>query len=49
MFTVFLNLALYSCAPEDIPGDGSVATEEECCGNGGNIPPIPPPDSNTGD
>ena len=47
MFTVFLNMALYSCAPEDIP-NGTVATEEECCGGEGTIDPPPPPPPNNG-
>lgn len=43
LFTVFLNMALFSCTPTTISdvqppaiGDG------ECCGNGGDIPPPPP-------
>ena len=44
MFTVFLNMALFSCTPNAIESNVPTATEEEdCCGNGGNIPPPPPP------
>lgn len=42
LFTVFLNVVLFSCTPESL-------TEEEiyleaCCGDGEDIPPPPPPD-----
>ncbi len=40
MFTVFLNIVLFSCTPNAIEDNGPTAIEEEdCCGNGGNIPP----------
>ena len=42
IFTVFLNIALYSCTPQAISDTNSIETEEDCCGNGGNIPPTPP-------
>jgi len=44
IFTVVLNLALFSCEPEksaqELINESSI---EECCGNGSEIPPPPPP------
>ncbi|MDD7887111.1 hypothetical protein [Flavivirga sp. 57AJ16] len=45
MFTVFLNLGLFSCSPQtNTDGENPEAIEEpaDCCGNGGDIPPPPP-------
>lgn len=41
MLTVFLNLGMFSCSPQSNNEDnGPTAIEkEDCCGNGGNIPP----------
>jgi len=43
MLTVFLNMALFSCTPQAIEGNGVIATEEEqqCCDE--DDPIIPPP------
>lgn len=41
-FTVFLNMALFSCNPESIVDE---VVPQACCGEGGEIPPpdpIPP-------
>ncbi len=44
LFTVFLNLAFYSCTPQGNPSNVPAATEEEdCCGDDIPIPPPPPP------
>lgn len=40
IFTVFLNLAFFSCNPESIVDE---AIPQACCGEEGNIPPPPPP------
>lgn len=42
ILTVFLNVAMFSCTPDTIEGNGPTA----CCGDGGNLPP--PPSQNTG-
>jgi hypothetical protein len=41
MFTIFLNVALFSCTPQAISAD--VQTGQACCGEDGNFPPPPPP------
>lgn len=43
LFTVFLNLAFFSCTPNSIEGNGSTVAEEGCCGDDVPIPPPPPP------
>ena len=40
LFTVFLNLGLYSCTPEVVEEE---ITPQACCDEDGNIPPPPPP------
>ena len=48
LFTVFLNMGLFSCTPTAVSETGISADEDqECCGNGGDIPP-PLPESETG-
>ncbi|MDG1729054.1 MAG: hypothetical protein P8I04_04180 [Algibacter sp.] len=44
--TVFLNLALFSCSPQEIVESGPSATDTEtgCCGDDGEI--LPPPTGN---
>ncbi|MEZ4802997.1 MAG: hypothetical protein R2797_09515 [Gelidibacter sp.] len=39
-FTVFLNLAFYSCTPAALQDD--TKTPQACCGNEGEILPPPP-------
>ncbi|MBW2937550.1 hypothetical protein KXJ69_05500 [Aureisphaera sp. CAU 1614] len=39
--TVFLNLVLFSCTPQERALNGT--EYQDCCGDGGNIPPPPPP------
>ena len=39
MFTVFLNVAFFSCNPESITDDN---VPQACCGDGAEIPPPPP-------
>ena len=47
LLTVFLNIALFSCTPQAVSSTEPKALDhEECCGNGGDIPP-PPPDPGT--
>jgi hypothetical protein len=41
LFTVSLNLGLFSCTPQAITGESQ--TYQDCCGEGGHIPPPPPP------
>ncbi|WP_347925504.1 hypothetical protein [Pontimicrobium sp. SW4] len=43
LFTVFLNLGLFSCTPQ--PLDENASTAEVCCGDD-NDPPPPPPNGN---
>jgi hypothetical protein len=47
LFTVFLNVAFFSCNPERISDD---LAPQACCGEEGNIlpPPPPPPPLETG-
>lgn len=40
LFTVFLNMAFFSCNPESIAED---LTPQACCNEGEDIPPPPPP------
>ncbi|SDH29651.1 hypothetical protein [Winogradskyella thalassocola] len=40
IFTVFLNMALFSCNPESIVDE---VIPQACCGDGGEIPPPDPP------
>lgn len=43
LFTVFLNMALFSCTPTAISDvQPSAVEDEECCGDAGDIPPPPP-------
>ncbi len=44
LLTVFLNMALFSCTPQASSDLEPAATGDgqECCGDGGNIPPPPP-------
>lgn len=42
LFTVFLNMALFSCTPQSITENGATETSE-CCGEDGDLPPPPPP------
>jgi hypothetical protein len=48
LFTVFLNIAFFSCNPERIADD---LAPQACCGEEGNIlpPPPPPPPPASGD
>ena len=41
LFTVFLNLGLFSCTPQAISEE--INNEQACCGDDGHIPPPPPP------
>jgi len=41
IFTVFLNMALYSCTPQAMNED--VKAPQACCGEDEHIPPPPPP------
>jgi hypothetical protein len=41
MFSMLLNLGLFSCTPQDI--NEELQTEQACCGEDGNFPPPPPP------
>lgn len=48
LFTLFLNTALFSCTPTALSElDKNAEDGQECCGNGGDIPP-PPPEPETG-
>lgn len=40
VFTILLNLIVFSCNPESIVDE---VTPKACCGEEGNIPPPPPP------
>ncbi len=42
IFTVSLNLGLFSCTPQSIT-EGSDATYQDCCGDDEHTPPPPPP------
>ena len=42
LFTVFLNMALFSCTPTSVSDIQPSADGDQCCGNGGDIPPPPP-------
>ena len=46
MFTVFLNMTLFSCTPQGISDSSPAAIEPEqeqnCCGEDGDLPPPPP-------
>jgi len=43
ILTVFLNMALFSCTPQAIEGNGATAIEEEqCCDEDDLIIPPPP-------
>lgn len=44
IFTVFLNLAFFSCTPAALQDD--TETAQECCGTEGGV--NPPPGANTG-
>ena len=41
LFTVILNVAFFSCTPENLAEDE--VELQACCGNGEDIPPPPPP------
>ena len=41
LFTVFLNLGLFSCTPQAISEE--VKSTQACCGDDGDFPPPPPP------
>ncbi len=46
MFTVFLNIGMFSCSPETNMENESlqlIEEEEECCGDDTPIIPPPPP------
>ncbi|WP_243471542.1 hypothetical protein [Winogradskyella sp. MH6] len=45
LFTVFLNMAFFSCNPESITDE---VIPQACCGEDGEIPPPPPPPPPTG-
>jgi hypothetical protein len=45
MFTVFLNVAFFSCNPESIIDE---VVPQACCGDGGELPPPPPPSTGNG-
>ncbi|WP_461588888.1 hypothetical protein [Winogradskyella sp.] len=40
LFTVFLNMAFFSCNPESLTDE---VVPQACCGEGEEIPPPPPP------
>jgi len=40
LFTVFLNICLFSCTPQSLTED---VAPQACCGDDGDIPPGPPP------
>tara|TARA_R110002167_G_scaffold247308_7_gene452909 strand:- start:355 stop:519 length:165 start_codon:yes stop_codon:yes gene_type:complete len=42
LFTVFLNLGLFSCTPDSI-SEGELQIQACCGGDNGDIPPPPPP------
>jgi hypothetical protein len=44
MFTVFLNIGMFSCSPETIKDEVNPQQVEEpdCCGGDSPIPPPPP-------
>ncbi|MEZ4809402.1 MAG: hypothetical protein R2819_03505 [Allomuricauda sp.] len=42
LFTVFLNIMLFSCTPDSI-AEEDVNPVACCGGDGGDIPPPPPP------
>lgn len=46
LFTVFLNMAFFSCNPESITED---VVPQACCNEGEDIPPPPPPPPPGGD
>jgi len=46
MFTVFLNIALYSCSPTSTTDD--TIQPQACCGDDGEILPPPPPPTGDG-
>ncbi|MCB0453151.1 MAG: hypothetical protein KDC94_09775 [Aequorivita sp.] len=41
LFTVFLNMGLFSCTPQTISEE--LKSTQACCGDEGHFPP-PPPD-----
>jgi len=41
LFTVFLNMGLFSCTPQSITSD--LQDTQACCGDDGELPPPPPP------
>ena len=41
MLTVFLNVTLFSCTPENIVED--INSTHACCGEDGELEPPPPP------
>ena len=49
MLTVFLNLALFSCTPEDDNEYQERAEIEACCGEEGDVTPPPPPPPPSGE
>lgn len=47
VFTVILNMALFSCTPQSIADEN--LSPQACCGDDGEItPPPPPPPPNGG-
>ncbi|WP_055443237.1 hypothetical protein [Lacinutrix himadriensis] len=42
LFTVFLNVALFSCTPTSLQEESPSATVG-CCGEDGDLDPPPPP------
>ena len=49
MFTVFLNLGLFSCTPQHLSDEVSNTQQTEgCCGEDGDLDPPPPPPPPTG-
>lgn len=44
VFTVFLNVAVFSCSPENTASENIEEVEVPCCGDDGDIIPPPPPE-----
>ncbi len=41
LFTIVLNIGLFSCTPESVTNE--IQEQQTCCGDNGSIPPPPPP------
>tara|TARA_R110002072_G_scaffold59514_3_gene151573 strand:- start:11875 stop:12042 length:168 start_codon:yes stop_codon:yes gene_type:complete len=48
LFTVFLNIGLFSCTPDALV-NGTTTSTQACCGDDDHTPPPPPPPPPNGD